>query len=107
MNKKKRAWKSNCSNCTYKKERSLISILVLLVNYGCSLRYRSVVVYVYAVKNDLTKWESNLNLDKPFMTNGEFLDALELNQNNIPTINGTGNYVVVVHAFDHTYGTST
>ncbi|XP_022296513.2 protocadherin Fat 1-like isoform X2 [Crassostrea virginica] len=49
----------------------------------------SVVVYVYAVKNDLTKWESNLNLDKPFMTNGEFLDALELNQNNIPTINGT------------------
>ena len=66
------------------------------------MRYRSVVVYVYAVKNDLTKWESNLNLDKPFMTNGEFLDALELNQNNIPTINGTGYYVVVVHAFDNT-----
>ena len=63
------------------------------------------MVYVYAVKNDLTKWESNLNLDKPFMTNGEFLDALELNQNNIPTINGTGNYVVVVHAFDNTYST--
>lgn len=29
-------------------------------------------------------------LDKPFMTNGEFLESLELNENNIPTINGTG-----------------
>lgn len=51
---------------------------------------RAVVVYVYAVKNDLTNWESNLGLDKPFMTNGEFLESLELNENNIPTINGTG-----------------
>lgn len=51
---------------------------------------RSVVVHVYAVKNDLTNWESNLGLDKPFMTNGEFLESLELNENNIPTINGTG-----------------
>lgn len=51
---------------------------------------RAVVVYVYAVKNDLTNWESNLALDKPFMTNGEFLESLELNENNIPTINGTG-----------------
>lgn len=49
----------------------------------------AVVVYVYAVKNDLTKWESNLGLEKPFMTNGEFLESLELNENNIPTINGT------------------
>ncbi|XP_061178908.1 protocadherin Fat 4-like [Saccostrea echinata] len=49
----------------------------------------SVVVYVYAVKNDLTNWEGNLFMDKPFMTNGEFLDSLELNKDKVPTINGT------------------
>ncbi|XP_062596826.1 protocadherin Fat 4-like [Saccostrea cucullata] len=49
----------------------------------------SVLVYVYAVKNDLTNWESNLFMDKPFMTNGEFLDSLELNKDKVPTINGT------------------
>lgn len=48
------------------------------------------MVYVYSVKNDLTDWETNLFMEKPFMTNGEFLDSLDLNANNVPTINGTG-----------------
>lgn len=51
---------------------------------------RVVVVYVYVVKNDLINWELNFVLDKFFMINGEFLEFLELNENNILIINGIG-----------------
>lgn len=48
------------------------------------------MVYVYVVKNDLMNWELNFVLDKFFMINGEFLEFLELNENNILIINGIG-----------------
>lgn len=48
------------------------------------------MVYVYVVKNDLMNWELNFGLDKFFMINGEFLEFLELNENNILIINGIG-----------------
>lgn len=76
------------------------NVLMEINFYDIILRYfyylykfifdRVVVVYVYVVKNDLINWELNFGLDKFFMINGEFLEFLELNENNILIINGIG-----------------
>lgn len=47
---------------------------------------RSVIVHVYAVKNDITNDIRNLREEKKFVTNGEFINRLRLNLNEIPTV---------------------
>ncbi|XP_061179423.1 protocadherin Fat 4-like [Saccostrea echinata] len=47
---------------------------------------RSVLVHVYAVKSDITENVNNLHKDKKFVTNGEFINLLQLNPSEIPTV---------------------
>ncbi|XP_048738793.2 protocadherin Fat 4-like [Ostrea edulis] len=53
-------------------------------------KFTSILVHLYAVKNDVTNDISNLNVKKVFLTNGEFLDALQLNLNKQPTVEING-----------------
>lgn len=55
--------------------------------------FRYIVVYVYAVKNNVTNDVKYLNIEKVFVTNGEFLDVLQLNQNNRPTVDIDGKQI--------------
>lgn len=52
--------------------------------------FRYIVVYVYAVKNNETNDVKYLNIEKVFVTNGEFLHVLQLDQNNRPTVDIDG-----------------
>lgn len=47
------------------------------------------------MKNDETNDVSNLEKEKVFVTNGEFLDVLQLDQNKRPTIDVDGNKVFI------------
>ncbi|XP_062602216.1 protocadherin Fat 4-like [Saccostrea cucullata] len=49
-------------------------------------KVRSVLVHVYAVKNDITENINNLQKEKKFVTNGEFINLLQLNPSEIPTV---------------------
>lgn len=48
------------------------------------------MVYVYAVKKNETNDVKYLNIEKVFVTNGEFLHVLQLDQNNRPTVDIDG-----------------
>lgn len=50
------------------------------------LFYRSVIVHVYAVRNDITNDVNNLQLEKTFLKNGDLIERLQLNLNEIPTV---------------------
>lgn len=43
-------------------------------------------MHVYAVKNDITNDIRNLREEKKFVTNGEFINRLQLNLNEIPIV---------------------
>lgn len=66
---------------------------------------RSLLVHLYAVKNDETNDVNNLEKEKVFVTNGEFLDVLQLDQNKRPTIDVNGinkmliEYNIIVYIF--------
>lgn len=51
------------------------------------------MVYVYAVKNNETNDVKYLNIEKVFVTNGEFLPVLTLDQNNRPTVDIDGKQI--------------
>lgn len=55
--------------------------------------FRYIVVYVYAVKNNETNDVKYLNIEKVFVTNGEFLPVLTLDQNNRPTVDIDGKQI--------------
>lgn len=54
------------------------------------LFYRSVIVHVYAVRNDITNDVKNLQLEKTFLKNGDLIERLQLNLNEIPTVSVEG-----------------
>lgn len=51
---------------------------------------RSLLVHIYAVKNDETNEHKNIHIDKVFLTNGEFISNLKLDQNERPTVDVNG-----------------
>lgn len=69
--------------CTYPVCKTIVRHLVFF-------NFRYIVVYVYAVKNNETNDVKYLNIEKVFVTNGEFLHVLQLDQNNRPTVDIDG-----------------
>lgn len=69
--------------CTYPVCKTIVQHLVFF-------NFRYIVVYVYAVKKNETNDVKYLNIEKVFVTNGEFLHVLQLDQNNRPTVDIDG-----------------
>lgn len=59
------------------------------------------MVYVYAVKNNETNDVKYLNIEKVFVTNGEFLPVLTLDQNNRPTVDIDGKQIYLYKYLMH------
>lgn len=73
----------------------IISLVLCCIHILIALTFRSLLVHLYAVKNDETNDLANLEKEKVFVTNGEFLDVLQLDQNKRPTIDVDGNKVFI------------
>lgn len=73
----------------------IFSLILCCIHIFIALTLRSLLVHLYAVKNDETNDVSNLEKEKVFVTNGEFLDVLQLDQNKRPTIDVDGNKVFI------------
>ncbi|XP_061195482.1 cadherin-related tumor suppressor-like [Saccostrea echinata] len=68
-------------------EALLVKYVTPYVKRWCVLENKeSVLVYIYAVKTELTNDIKNLHRNKAFLTNGEFLDLLEIDVNGRPFI---------------------
>lgn len=63
--------------------------------------FRYIVVYVYAVKNNETNDVKYLNIEKVFVTNGEFLPVLQLDQNNRPAVDIDGKQIYLYKYLMH------
>lgn len=48
---------------------------------------------MYAVRNDITNDVNNLQLEKTFLKNGDLIERLQLNLNEIPTVLVEGNQI--------------
>ena len=65
-------------------------IFLSLTTCNFYLFKRSLLVHIYAVKNDETNDYKNIHIDKVFLTNGEFMGNLKLDPNERPTVDVNG-----------------